>query len=183
MADVSGGEGFCEAEAGRDVVQPSKHIGGVLMIDPFDGRAEMTAAELNAWIAAGSPETFIPPIEPPKIETEEAALAFWIGTKAKQGFAQRHGGIGRHIRKAKGQNVAGIADCLMWVRTADGTAVRVVIEIKVGRDSLSGVQREVLDWERESGSLVLVVRYDGAVRPGEVSHDEAVRLIEEALAA
>jgi hypothetical protein len=112
---------------------------------------------------------------------ERDALAFWLGTKRKVGFAQLRGGIGRHIRDGRRQNVAGIADVLMWLPKADGTALRVALELKIGRDSLSGIQREVLDWERDSGALVLVCRY-GTVRPGEVDQDTAVRIIEEALA-
>jgi hypothetical protein len=112
--------------------------------------------------------------------TEAQALAFWLGDKKHLGFVHARGGIGRHIRDGRGQHVAGIADVLMWLPKADGTALRVALEIKIGRDSLSSVQREVLEWERDSGALVLVCRY-GTLRPGEVSQDEAVRIIERML--
>lgn len=115
------------------------------------------------------------------VATEDDALAFWCGTKKRPGFAQLHDGIARHIRDGRRQNVAGIADVLMWLPKADGSALRVALEIKIGRDRISDVQRNVLAWEQASGALALVVRY-GDVRPGEMGQDEAVEAIERALA-
>lgn len=116
------------------------------------------------------------------IATESEALAFWCGTKRRPGFADIHHGIARHIRDGRRQNVAGLADVLMWLPKQDGSALRVALEIKIGRDRISDVQRNVLGWEQASGALALVVRY-GDVRPGEMGQDEAVRVIEEALAS
>lgn len=116
------------------------------------------------------------------LPTEEEAICFWLGDAKHFGFAPTRGGTGRHIRQAKGQNVAGLADVMMWLPKRDGTELRVCLEIKIGDDRVSDAQWEMLAREERAGALALVVRY-GRLREGEVDQNEAVRLILEALAA
>lgn len=116
------------------------------------------------------------------LPTEEEVICFWLGDKKHHGFAPTHGGTGRHIRQAKGQNVAGLADVLMWLPKRDGTELRVCLEIKIGDDRVSDVQWEMLAREERAGALVAVCRY-GKCREGEMTQDECVAMIERALRA
>lgn len=119
------------------------------------------------------------------LPTEDDALAFWLGDRRRIGFAQLHGGIGWHVRDARGQNVVGMPDVLMVLPHGFRPTVSVLagLEIKIGSDPVSDEQGRALDllyavpW-----AVAGIVRYP-TPRPGEWTQDEAAAEIERTLAS
>jgi hypothetical protein len=115
--------------------------------------------------------------------SEAEALAFWLGTKRTPGFVQTHRGIGWHIRLGWRQNVTGFPDVLMLLPMPDLSTLLVALEIKIGDDRLRPAQRAALHrFSHVPQTVSGVVRY-GRPRVDEWTQDEAVAIIEAALAA
>lgn len=112
-----------------------------MSVNPFDGRTEMTAAELNAWIAAGSPETFIPRAEesPPAWKTSEKGLLSRVAD-----FARDHGWRGYHTWKSA-NSAPGFPDLCLCRVGGDGVARLVFAELKLESGRVTPDQRRWLD--------------------------------------
>lgn len=97
----------------------------------------MTSAELLAWQAAGSPQTFIPPAEetPPAWQTNEKAFMAKVVA-----YATEHGWLSYHTHKSASSQ-PGFPD-LVFKR--DGR-VRRVAELKLAGKKPTRDQREWLD--------------------------------------
>ncbi len=122
------------------------------MIDPFDGRSEMTAEDYLAWQAAGSPTALILPAPvktaPDWTTNEKAFMARVVKYATEQGWD-----VPYHTHNSASSQ-PGFPD-LVFKR--DGR-VQLVAELKVGENKATKDQRDWLSAFERSGIPAYILR-------------------------
>lgn len=133
------------------------------VLDPFDGRSEITAEEFRAYLAAGQPILLLP-AEPtiPDWQTRESAFLAKVDAYAKE-----HGWLTYHTWKSA-NSAPGFPDLVM-LRAGQ----LIVAELKVGTNRTTKAQDQWLDAFREMPTYAVDVF---------VWYPEAWEMIEEVLA-
>lgn len=113
----------------------------------------------------------------PALATEEAHVLATL-----KGYAEAFGGFSRHIRQARGQDLVGLPDALLWVPThARAHELLAAIEIKIRDDDVTCAQARVMEAMHRIDRIVAeVVRVGARPREGEIGLDDLLTRLDDA---